>query len=252
MRVICIGSGNVATHMTVALKTAGAHIDQIWSRNIKHAAALANVVGARPVSDLSEVGISADLLVIAVKDDAIAEVCSALKGVQALVVHTSGATGIDVLSSFENYGVLYPLQTFSKSRPIDFNKVPMFVEANNRIALDELKIIASRLSHLIYDATSDQRKTLHLSAVFACNFVNHLYALGNQLLQDNGLDFEMLRPLILETAEKVQHDLPLNVQTGPAVRDDRQTILKHLELLEGKPHLQEIYQTLSKSIKKNR
>lgn len=252
MKVICIGSGNVATHMTIALKTAGACIDQIWSRNIEHAAALANVVGAMPVSDLSEVDTDADLIVIAVKDDAIAEVCSALKGVQALVVHTSGATGLDVLSSFENYGVLYPLQTFSKSRPIDFNKVPLFVEANNRKVLDELKVIASRLSPLIYEATSDQRKTLHLSAVFACNFVNHLYALGNQILQDNGLDFEMLRPLILETAEKVQYDLPLNVQTGPAVRDDQQTILKHLELLDGKPHLQEIYQTLSKSIKKTR
>lgn len=252
MKVTFIGSGNVATHMAVALKAAGAHIDQIWSRNIEHAAALANVVGARPVSELSEVDTDADLLVIAVKDDVIAEVCGTLKGFRALVVHTSGATGLHVLSSFENYGVLYPLQTFSKNRPIDFTKVPLFIEANTPQVLNELKVIASRLSPLVYEVTSDQRNTLHLSAVFACNFVNHLYALGNQVLQDNGLDFEMLRPLILETAEKVQHDLPMNVQTGPAVRDDQQTILKHLELLEGKPHLQEIYQSLSKSIKKTR
>ncbi|HMI00910.1 MAG TPA: DUF2520 domain-containing protein [Pedobacter sp.] len=252
MKVTFIGSGNVATHMALALKTAGAHIDQIWSRNIEHAAALATLVGARPVSALSEVDTNAGLLVIAVKDDAIAEVCKALKGVRALVVHTSGATDLHVLSSFENYGVLYPLQTFSKSRPIDFVKVPLFIEAGNGEALNKLKSIASKLSPLIYEATSDQRKILHLSAVFACNFVNHLYALGNQLLEDNGLDFEMLRPLILETAEKVRHDLPLNVQTGPAVRDDQQTILKHMELLEGKPHLQEIYQALSKSIKKTR
>jgi predicted short-subunit dehydrogenase-like oxidoreductase (DUF2520 family) len=252
MKVTFIGSGNVATHMAVALKAAGALIDQIWSRNIEHAAALANVVGARPVSDLSEVDTDADLLVIAVKDDVIAEVCGTLKGVRALVVHTSGATGLDVLSAFENYGVLYPLQTFSKNRPIDFTKVPLFIEANTPQVLDELKVIASRLSPLVYEVTSDQRSTLHLSAVFACNFVNHLYALGNQVLQDNSLDFKMLRPLILETAEKVQHDLPMNVQTGPAVRDDQQTILKHLELLNGKPHLQEIYQSLSKSIKKTR
>jgi predicted short-subunit dehydrogenase-like oxidoreductase (DUF2520 family) len=252
MKVTFIGSGNVATHMALALKTAGAYIDQIWSRNIEHAAALANLTGARPVSDLSEVGADTDLIVIAVKDDVIADVCDALKGVRTLVVHTSGATDLHVLSSFANYGVLYPLQTFSKSRPVDFSKIPLFVEANSPQVLDELKRIASGLSPLIYEATGDQRKTLHLSAVFACNFVNHLYALGNQVLQDNGLDFAMLRPLILETAEKVQHDLPLNVQTGPAVRDDQQTLLKHLELLEDKPQLQEIYQTLSKSIKKTR
>ncbi|WP_285055021.1 Rossmann-like and DUF2520 domain-containing protein [Pedobacter ginsengisoli] len=250
MKVTFVGSGNVATHMALALKAAGALIDQIWSRNIGHAAALADLVGARPVSGLSEIDTNADLVVIAVKDDAIAEVCNALKGIGALVVHTSGATDLHVLSSFANYGVLYPLQTFSKSRPIDFNKVPLFIEANNPPVLDELKIIASRLSPLIYQATSDQRKILHLSAVFACNFVNHLYELGNRVLQDNGLDFEMLRPLILETAEKVQHDLPLNVQTGPAVRNDQQTILKHLKLLDGEPGLQEIYQALSKSIKK--
>jgi predicted short-subunit dehydrogenase-like oxidoreductase (DUF2520 family) len=252
MKVTFIGSGNVATHMAVALKSAGAHLHQIWSKNPDHAAALSDTVGASPVTDLSEIESGADLLVIAVKDDAIAEVSNALKGFPGLVVHTSGATGLDILSSFESYGVLYPLQTFSKGRPIDFTKVPLFVEANNLKTLNKLKDIASGLSSSVYEASGDQRKALHLSAVFACNFVNHLYALGNQVLQDNGLDFAMLRPLISETAEKVQFDMPLHVQTGPAVRNDEQTIRKHLELLEGKPELQEIYETLTKSIKKTR
>lgn len=252
MNVTFIGSGNVATHMAVALKSGGVRLHQIWSRNPHHAAALSDAVGASPVANLSEIDVRADLLVIAVKDDAIAEVCNALKGFAGLVVHTSGATDIDVLSSFENYGVLYPLQTFSKSRPVDFTKVPLFVEANNLKTLNDLKGIASGLSSSVYEAHGNQRKALHLSAVFACNFVNHLYALGNRVLQDRGLDFEMLRPLILETAEKVQIDMPQNVQTGPAVRNDEQTILRHLDLLNGMPELQEIYETLTKSIKKTR
>lgn len=250
MKVVCIGSGNVATHLVAALKATGADLVQIWSKNPENAAVLAQTVGAQPISDLCEADQSADLYVIAVKDDAIADVCKALKGINGLVVHTSGATDINVLSSFKNYGVLYPLQTFSKNRQIDFAKIPLCLEAGNQQVLDELKMIALGLSKMIYEVSSEQRKVLHLSAVFACNFVNHLYALGNQVLQPNNLDFELLRPLILETAGKVQHDLPVNVQTGPAVRNDEQTISKHLELLEGKPHLQEIYQTLSKSIKK--
>lgn len=250
MKVVCIGSGNVATHLSIALKATGADLVQVWSKSPGNAAALAQTVGAQPISDLSETDLSADLYVIAVKDDAIADVCNALKVIEGLVVHTSGATDINVLSSFKNYGVLYPLQTFSKTRQIDFAKIPLCLEAGNQKILSELKTIASSLSNLVYEVSSDQRKVLHLSAVFACNFVNHLYALGNQVLKPNNLDFELLRPLILETAEKVQHDLPVSVQTGPAVRNDEQTITKHLELLEGKPHLQEIYQTLSNSIKK--
>ncbi|HKG06976.1 MAG TPA: DUF2520 domain-containing protein, partial [Pedobacter sp.] len=144
----------------------------------------------------------------------------------------------------------YPLQTFSKSRGIDFNKVPLCLEAGSEQVMKRLKEIAGKLGGPVYEVDSRKRKILHLSAVFACNFVNHMYVLGNVVLNEHRLDFEMLRPLIMETAEKVQADLPVNVQTGPAVRHDEQTELKHLQLLTGAPQLQEIYQTLSNSIKK--
>ena len=251
MDVVCIGSGNVATHVAQAFKTSGANVIQVWSPNSKHAEKLALLVGAQSVSELKTISKNADLYVIAVKDDAIATVCAQLTGIgEGLVVHTSGATSIQTLSSFNSYGVLYPLQTFSLNRPIDFKDVPLCIEAKDVLVLEKLRNIASGLSQSVYDVDSDKRKTLHLAAVFACNFVNHLYELGNQVLINHQLDFEMLRPLIIETAMKVQHENPVNVQTGPAVRDDEQTMAAHLKLISDKPDLIEIYQTLSKSIKK--
>lgn len=250
MKVVCIGSGNVATHLTVALKTTGANIIQIWSRSLDNALVLAAATDAGATSDLEDIDVSADLYLIAVKDDAIPVVSAALAAVQGLVVHTSGATDINVLAALKNYGVLYPLQTFSKNRPVNFANVPLCIEAGSGVVLEQLKAIAGQLRGAVYEVDSGKRKILHLSAVFACNFVNHLYALGNDILDDHHLDFEMLRPLIMETAEKVQRDSPALVQTGPAIRNDEQTMVKHLELLDGKPQLQEIYQTLSNSIKK--
>jgi len=250
MKVVCIGSGNVATHLAVALKATGANIIQVWSKSLDNAVVLAAATNAEAISELSDIDVSADLYLIAVKDDAIPVVSAVLDGVRGLVVHTSGATDINVLAALKNYGVLYPLQTFSKSRNIEFANVPLCIEAGSVTVSEQLKEIAGQLGGAVYEVDSGKRKILHLSAVFACNFVNHLYALGNDVLNDHNLDFEMLRPLIMETAEKVQKDLPGNVQTGPAIRNDDQTIFKHLDLLKGKPQLQEIYQTLSNSIKK--
>lgn len=250
MKVVCIGSGNVATHLAVALKATGANIIQVWSKSLDNALVLAERIDAQAISEFQDIDVSADLYLISVKDDAISFVAAALDKVRGLVVHTSGATDIGVLASLKNYGVLYPLQTFSKSKPLDFSGVPLCIEAGSAAVLAQLKRIAEQLSGAVYEVGSDKRKILHLSAVFACNFVNHLYAMGNDILNDHHLDFEMLRPLIMETAEKVQQDLPAYVQTGPAIRNDDQTIQKHLELLAGRPELQEIYQTLSNSIKK--
>lgn len=251
MNVVCIGSGNVATHMASALVSSGAKLIQVWSKSLANAAILAEKLNASAVTLLSELDKSADLYIIAVKDDAIQEVAEALSGIQGLVVHTSGATDVNVLSSLANFGVLYPLQTFSRTKPLDFKDVPLCLEANNTETLGRLKSIANQLTPLIYEVNSDKRKILHLAAVFVCNFVNHLYELGGKVLENSQLDFEMLRPLIKETAIKVQDDLPINVQTGPAVRDDKQTISRHLELLDEMPEMKEIYQTLSDSIKKS-
>lgn len=250
MDVICIGSGNVATHMAQALKASGANLLQVWSRNPTHAESLARLVGAQPVTDFNAINRNADLYVIAVKDDAIGMVAAELKGINGLIVHTSGATALSILASLQNHGVLYPLQTFSKDREIDFRKIPLCIEAPDDVMLTRIESIASLLSDSVYHINSNQRKSLHLAAVFACNFVNQLYVLGNQILEHNHLDFELLRPLIMETAMKIQHELPVNVQTGPAVRGDRQTMDNHLQLLGARPDLAEIYETLSKSIKK--
>ncbi|AOM78322.1 Rossmann-like and DUF2520 domain-containing protein [Pedobacter steynii] len=251
MKIVCIGSGNVATHFSNAFKSAGSELVQIWSKNPEHAAELAIKTGAKPIADLKEIDNNADVYLIAVKDDAIEEVIAQLSAVKGMIVHTSGATDIDVFpATIAKYGVLYPLQTFSKHKAIDFNQVPLCIEAKDEEILKSLKSIALMLSPLVYEVNSEKRRILHLSAVFACNFVNHLYTLSNEILQRNELDFEILRPLIMETAEKVQNAFPVDVQTGPAIRNDEQTITKHKELLSNMPELKDIYETLSKSIKK--
>lgn len=250
MKIVCLGAGNVATHMANAFKENGAEITQVWSRDLATAQALALQIGAEAISDLNDVETFADLYLIAVKDDAIAEVANGLKKINGIVVHTSGATGMDVLQDHKDYGVFYPLQTFSKSQPIDFIHVPLCLEANTEENMTSLQMIAMKLTPLIYEVESKKREILHVAGVFACNFVNHLYTLSHEILKENTLDFEMLRPLIMETATKVQEALPEQVQTGPAIRDDIKTISKHEELLSKTPHLQDIYRNLSNSIKK--
>lgn len=250
MKIVCLGAGNVATHMANAFKENGAEIAQVWSRDLANAQALAIEIGAEAISELDKVDKYADLYLIAVKDDAIAKVSKGLKNINGIVVHTSGATSIDVLQNHKDYGVFYPLQTFSKSQPIDFIRVPLCLEANTEENMTSLQMIAMKLSPAIYEVDTERRAILHVAGVFACNFVNHLYALSHNILKKNDLDFEMLRPLIMETALKVQEALPEHVQTGPAKRNDKATILKHEELLKSMPHLQEIYKNLSNSIKK--
>jgi predicted short-subunit dehydrogenase-like oxidoreductase (DUF2520 family) len=252
MKIVCIGSGNVATHMAKAFTENEADIIQVWSKDPANAATLAFETGAQAISDLKEINLNADLYLIAVKDDAITKITRFLKGVNGLVVHTSGATEMEVLSGIKNHGVFYPLQTFSKAEPIDFIHVPLCLEANTEENMSLLQLAAMKLSPLIYEVNSEKRKILHLAGVFACNFVNHMYRLSQQIVEKQGLDFEILRPLIMETALKAQNALPADVQTGPAARNDRQTILKHEELLQKTPHLQEIYRILSDSIKKTR
>jgi len=250
MDIVLLGSGNVATHLALALKAVGENIKQVFSPNLINAKKLADKVDAKSASSFSEIDQKADLYVISVKDDAIAEVARNLKGVNGLVVHTSGTTDIKVLSSEVKYaGVFYPLQTFSKSKDVNFKSIPLCLEATDAKQLEILKILASRLSTKVYQLDGEKRKILHLAAVFACNFTNHLYALANQVLIKNDLDFDIIRPLIAETADKVMINLPENVQTGPAIRDDESTINKHLTMLADLPELQEIYQTLSNSIK---
>lgn len=255
MNVSIIGSGNVATHLAKALKKADVQVLNIWSYHLENAQILADTVGAKAVAEVSEIineSVESDIILIAVKDDAIAEVSSQLGNYNGLIAHTSGAIAMDVLSDHQNYGVFYPLQTFSKHTSLDFSDVPLCLEANNTNSLNQLKQLANLVSKNVYEVNSEQRKILHLAAVFACNFPNYLYGIAQQLLAQHQLDFDIIKPLIAETANKVQTALPMEVQTGPAIRNDEQTLTKHEVLLQQHPKWLNIYKLLSEQIKKPR
>lgn len=249
MNIVLVGSGNVATQLGRAFKMAGQDIVQVWSRDIDHARELADTLASEPISDLFDLDRKADLYIISVKDEAIKELALELKVGDKLIVHTSGSTGIDVLEgSSSKIGVFYPLQTFSKVKSVDFRQIPIAIEGNTPEVASTIHAIADRLSEKVIELSSEQRKALHVAAVFACNFTNHLYALSQELLTEQHLDFELLRPLITETANKVLLNDPINMQTGPAVRGDQSILDAHLDLLTGKPELKELYQKLSQSI----
>ncbi|WP_443938404.1 Rossmann-like and DUF2520 domain-containing protein [Pedobacter sp. MW01-1-1] len=250
MKIVVLGSGNVATHLAKALQAAGEDVIQIYSPNLINANTLAQELGAVAINQFNQLVQDADLYVIAVKDDAIATVAEKLKDMDGLVVHTSGTTDMHVLTEkVKNAGVFYPLQTFSKAKEVSFSEIPICLEANSTENLEKLKRLAATLSNKVYEVDGEKRKVLHLAAVFACNFTNHLYALANTLLVKNGLSFDIIRPLIAETADKVMIEMPEDVQTGPAIRNDVSTMSKHVAMLAEMPELKNIYESLSKSIK---
>ncbi|MCC8188092.1 MAG: DUF2520 domain-containing protein [Bacteroides sp.] len=249
--VVLIGAGNVATGLGCALHRRGIPVSQVFSRTQESARALAEKIGAEAVSSWELLRNDADLYIVSLPDEVMTrEVSRIAKGREhALLVHTAGSVPMQVWEGYTaRYGVLYPLQTFSKAREIDLSRVPLFIEANSPQDTLFLREWASELSEQVYEADSDQRKALHLSAVFACNFVNHLYAIADEWLESHGLPFEALLPLIDETARKVHTLSPRQAQAGPAVRHDEATIQVHLKALEGLPEWQQLYERLSRDI----
>ncbi len=203
--IVLIGAGNVATHLGLAIQKTGRKIVQVYSRTETSAKQLADLLNAKFTCEIEEINRKVDLFILSVTDDAVSEIAGKLNLGQKLVVHTSGSLPMDILrKSSENFGVLYPLQTFSKSRSVDFSTVPLCIEANSKDNLQLLEHFANDLSQKVVEVDSEKRKILHLAAVFACNFPNFMYSIAGQILADKGLDFELLRPLILETALKVQ------------------------------------------------
>lgn len=249
MDVVLLGSGKVATQVGKALHNAGILVAQVYSPTLAHAQTLALQVHAKAISDLAELTKNADVYIISVNDDAILSLVEHLDLDDKIVLHTSGSTAMDVLKAAStNYGVLYPLQTFSFDKAVDFSQVPIAVEASSPEIAKQLEALAHKLSPKIIQMTSEQRLVLHIAAVFACNFSNHVYAIAQQLVESKGISFDYLRPLIAETAANVQQALPSEVQTGPAIRKDEKILQKHLDFLKEKPQLQEIYRLLSQSI----
>lgn len=242
----------MATHFAAAFKNAGHRIVQVYSRDMQHAALLAYHVGAEAIDNLNQLNDETDLFVISVKDDSIGIIAEKLAQYQKLIVHTSGATHMEAIQAFtSNAGVFYPLQTLSKTKEVDFRTVPLCIEGADEQITNQLIALAQTISNKVYKVNSAQRKVLHLAAVFACNFPNYLYGVAQQLLAKNQMDFELIRPLILETAQKVQDHMPASVQTGPAVRNDEQTMAMHLGMLNDETVLKAIYELLSQAIIKN-
>lgn len=249
--VAFIGAGNLATNLAKALYRKGFRIVQVYSRTEESAQALAQAVEAEYTTDLSAVTDCAQLYIVSLKDAAFVQLLPQIvagKG-KGLWVHTGGSIPMSVWEGkVSRYGVFYPLQTFSKQREVCFRQIPVFIESNSAEDMRLLKDIAASLSESVYEADSEQRKSLHLAAVFTCNFTNHMYALAADLLKKYRLPFEVMLPLIDETAGKVHLLEPHLAQTGPAVRYDENVIHNHLQMLADEPEMQEIYGLISKNI----
>jgi predicted short-subunit dehydrogenase-like oxidoreductase (DUF2520 family) len=252
MKTALIGSGNVAWHLGKALQAAGYEIVAVYSPTAAHSTELADQLSpAIPVAspDLSQTG--AELVLIAVPDAALADVASSLKVPQGtIVVHTSGSQPLAALQGIAGarLGVFYPLQTFSKTKPVDFRTIPVLLEAEDEQTLQILQDVAASISNEVHAVNSNKRKQLHLAAVFACNFTNHLLGISRELLEQAQLPAALLQPLIQETIAKAMQQHPFAVQTGPAVRHDQNVIDAHLHMLQGAPLNQQLYQLLTQSI----
>jgi len=247
-KITFIGSGNVAQQLAPALKRCGYHIHEVLSRNPVTGKQLAKKVHASFSTTISNVSDTSGIVIIAVKDDAIAEVVKKLPALKnSLIIHTSGATDIAVLKKkFKNCGVLWQIQTIKARTKVDFKKVPLVIETNNSSSKQKLMKLARSLSGKVYSLNSKQRRVLHLGAVWVNNFPNHLYYLSESLLKKHHLPFEIFGPLILSTTESGMKD-PKAAQTGPAKRNDQKTMKAHLKLLPDKNY-RDLYKLLSKSI----
>ena len=264
MKIVFLGSGNVATHLSQALNhSMSDDVVQVFSPTVENAKSLAELLLCGYCTDISDVDVNADIYICSVKDSAQRQVWLALKKhfnesdvnlADKIVVHTAGALAMDgedgLSSVFPNCGVVYPVQSFSKQRAVDLSHTPFLIEATIPSTLEKLRRLVATVSDKCYDATTRQRNALHPAAVFASNFANHMYAIAHRLMEKNGLPFEILIPLIQETAQKVTEVTPVAAQTGPAVRGDEAVMSKQEKGLKenGNETELEIYRLVSKNI----
>ncbi len=247
---VIIGSGNLAEALARALAASPAELRQIYARNEARGRAIAALTGTEAVSQPEELSTTADIYLIAVSDSAVGEVARTLPiPTGAVVAHTAGSVPLEVLPERFARVVFYPMQTFTKGRAVDFREIPIFVEAADAALQADVEAFAGLLSRHVLQADSARRAKVHLAAVFACNFANRMYALGERIVRTAGLDFDILKPLVAETAAKAcDAASPADVQTGPAARHDAATLERHMSLLSDDPELQELYQQISKNI----
>lgn len=252
-RIVIVGAGNVATHIARTLAEKGCTPVQVWSRSEESASALAEQVGCEYVTCMDNILDEADAFIISVADRALPDVIDSLcrKNRRGVFIHTAGTMPMQLFEGHaDHYGVLYPMQTFSKQKLLDFSEVPCFIEASDNMALDEVRQVAGMLSKRVYELSSDNRRWLHVAAVFACNFTNACYTMAARILEEHGLDFSMMLPLVDETTRKLHSLRPADAQTGPAARGDHNVMNKHLEMLDNHADLQDIYKIMSEEIEK--
>ena len=252
MRISMIGAGRVAYHLALVL-SAQHEIVQIYSRTLEKSQQLAEQFNAQAIARPEQLSHEVDLVIIAVSDQSIASVIEQIHPYlqQNLIVHTSGSTHLDLLKNVHaRAGVFYPLQTFSLERQIDWQQTPVFIEAVNEQDQILLLELANSLSNRVYTYSSSQRLSLHLAAVFACNFANYCYDMGKQVVDAQQVDFSLLYSLMLETASKATQNDPKQMQTGPAMRGDQNILNMHQQMLANmqREDLQNVYQLLSQQI----
>jgi predicted short-subunit dehydrogenase-like oxidoreductase (DUF2520 family) len=252
MKITLIGTGNVAYHLGLKFREQDIILNQIIGKNADKTKAFSMIFQTEATTDFSKIKTDSDIYIIAVNDSAIENVAQNLSQVldNQLVVHTSGSVSSAVLSPyFKNYGALYPLQTFSVRSPVDFETVPIFINATPKDLENDLEKIAHTLSPIVHFLADEKRIALHVAAVFVNNFTNHLFQIGKDITDKNDLPFDVLKPLIEQTILKIQHQEPKAVQTGPAKRGDHNTMEKHLDFLKNyPPQYFELYKVFSESI----
>ena len=253
MEIVLVGAGRLATNLGKALKENGHHVRAVFSRTMASAEALAKQIGASPTDDLSCLPLQADAFIVAVKDAVLADVVSVLcRGRENQVfLHTAGSMPMSIFQGHAHrYGVFYPMQSFSKERQVGFSNIPVFIEGCDEQVTALARTLAESISQKVYELSTADRRHLHLAAVFACNFANHCYALSAKVLEKHGLPFDVMLPLIDETAQKAHAMHPVEAQTGPAIRWDENVMNAQKALLADEPEMQQIYDLMSKSIHK--
>jgi predicted short-subunit dehydrogenase-like oxidoreductase (DUF2520 family) len=251
-KIAILGAGNVAWHLAAALEDAGHTITEVYARTLESAGNITDrVYAGEPKDDLDFSASEAEIFILAVKDAAIPEVADeVILPENSILVHTSGSVPLDVLnfSSAAYTGIFYPLQSFTKGRKIEFDEVPFLLESDDEETLQKLKKLAKSLSPLTYIVRSKDRKAMHIAAVFASNFSNHMIRIAEEVMRRQGLDFEMLKPLIIETISKSLQLGAKAAQTGPAIREDYETLEDHHQFLKYNESIAEIYRLISQDI----
>lgn len=247
--VAIIGSGNLATNLSLELTKKAVNINLVYSKTIDNAGYLAKKINAKVLENLSDLEDNLDLIILSITDNAYDEVLNKLSVTSVPIVHTAGSIPLDIFKDkFQHYGVFYPFQTFSKQRILNFEHIPVCIEANSTLLLEQLDDLGKLISKRVYKLTSEQRQKLHLCGIISNNFSNFLYTLAGDYLEKEGMDFEILLPLIKETIEKLEDLPPKKAQSGPAVRGNKNVIAKHKELLKNEPRLLNLYSLLSENI----